>query len=454
MRWNCLAPKMNVLACKIRALTISSNGRRPLMISLLLLSAMLTIGSSVGECYPKEGLNRIGTINGSTLLLGEYTTGRDGGSIEKTYLSGDGGLTWEPAHNRDWGSLPTDAPSKFAGTDQGHWELRGTEIVQIVGDQVQETHRVDYLQDRANQVLHHRANPGLDIDRTTEPYAIAYHYPSGNLVAAMGWDGALVIASDGTRSRIAVGEYIPTDFSVSARLRLMLTQVDFWVSALMVAISFTALGIILPRCGRRDLRLGLLSILATVAGIVALVLLAIFALEAAVDASILGVIAVLFLAPAAAIALLLLWPADSNRRTGMALGVTLLLTLGAVLIFPAFGGRDPYSAAYQEIFGTSLLALAAIPAILVVIVAAFPYRPPGTPGLSPLLLASVLLLSIAFLTLLWMLYIIPGWVAKWASLALATGTSLAMLGYLRGWPWRNQLIGRLEYQSLDTEAEE
>ncbi len=52
-------------------------------------------------------------------------------------------------------------------------------------------------------------------------YDLFYDDQSGNLIVAMGLQGVVVVAPDGTSTRVAVGRYSPTDFSFRSKARTL-----------------------------------------------------------------------------------------------------------------------------------------------------------------------------------------------------------------------------------------
>ena len=88
-------------------------------------------------------------------------------------------------------------------------------------------------------------------NRAIADYArdLFYDDQSGNLIVAMGLQGVVVVAPDGTSTRVAVGRYSPTDFSFGSKVRtffgalfLRETLVTTGV-AFLLALSFAALAL-------------------------------------------------------------------------------------------------------------------------------------------------------------------------------------------------------------------
>ena len=84
------------------------------------------------------------------------------------------------------------------------------------------------------------------------PYNLFYDDRSGNLIAAMGLQGVVVLAPDGTITRVAVGSYSPTDFSYHNKVRTFFGSLLYGPAAvstgaaLLLAFSFAALALVAP----------------------------------------------------------------------------------------------------------------------------------------------------------------------------------------------------------------
>ena len=107
-----------------------------------------------------------------------------------------------------------------------------------------------YLQNGGNRWM--QALDKRDIENrviATRARGFFYDDRSGNLIVAMGLQGVVVVAPDGTSTRVAVGRYSPTDFSFGSKVRtffgalfLRETLVTTGV-AFLLALSFAALAL-------------------------------------------------------------------------------------------------------------------------------------------------------------------------------------------------------------------
>lgn len=389
---------------------------------LAVTAALLTMG---GPCYPPpEGLNSLAKVPDGVLVVSDSSTSQ----LSRPYMSYDGGVTWQVDDSRQVGNS-RDSSIVTPGGDS--YLIEGTQIVRVTGGKSEVVYDAGYLRDKANLALQYRATGEEDL--TKAPKSIIHDPDSGNLIVAMGWEGVVVIPPDGSTRQIAVGPYAPTDFSASSRLRLMATKVDFWVAALMVAVSFSGVAIVLPRCREPELVFGAIATL-TIGAAVALPILSIKGILELLDFLIPALLFLLLLLPVPSIVLLIAWPAESTRRIGLTLGLALLLAAGSAFVFPGFGIPQVYLGELPTI----VLLLTGIPAIIVVVVGVIPYRPRDAKGLISLLPVGGILLSTVLVTGLWMLYVIPESTVKWTTLALAAGIALLTFAYVRRRQWQNQ----------------
>ena len=403
-------------------------------------AALLTLGS---PCYPPpEGLNELAIAPDNALMASATWNWPESGS----YSSRDGGLTWQSKADANAGKVET-APGGNSVTTPGgdRYVIEGTDIVRATNVEREVVYDAGYLRDKANLVLQYRASGAEALTLTKAPKSIIYDRSSGNVVVAMGWDGVVVIEPDGETTRVAVDIYVPTDFSATARLRLMFSHLGFWVSALMVVVSFSAIAIIAPRCGVRELLAALKSLaIGTCITVVFIILTSIGILWLWQVGSILvgPLLLLVLLMPLILVPLFLfirlkVLPVESSRRIGLALCLALLLAAGAIFVFPGFGAADIITDGLSgdttlDGFVAVLLAAVAIPAIMLVIAGAIPYRPDGVKIWAFLWPPGAAMLLITFVAALWMLYFIPGWAAEWAALVLTAG--IAALAF--AWPYR------------------
>lgn len=156
------------------------------------------------------------------------------------YASKDGGFTWT-----DVDSFDSSEPSKSARALSGdYYAIVGTDVFRVLtGEGGREViYSAAYLSEAPNAWLHVRETRKHEHrELTFAPLAIAYDAVSGNVIAAMGLQGVVVIAPDGAWRAVAVGPFEPTDFSVVSKLRELGNFLFLWF-AFAFAASFASLG--------------------------------------------------------------------------------------------------------------------------------------------------------------------------------------------------------------------
>ena len=139
------------------------------------------------------------------------------------YESVDGGFTWTTRGERlgslerqEWRDQETKTPSG------AYFRVQGSNIVLV--DQVSGSREAIYsfafLQSSGNmwmQALERETSEGRYI--STKVHDLFFDDLSGNLIVAMGLQGVVVVSPDGTSTRVAVGPYSPTDFSLWGKAR-------------------------------------------------------------------------------------------------------------------------------------------------------------------------------------------------------------------------------------------
>ena len=226
---------------------------------LVMCFAALAIGSSC-EREPLYGVKRIGVSgDGAIVVEAEYGP----------FKSVDGGMTWNtseglsgPVH---WGGGSADTP-------WGRFVIDGPRVVSVGDDRV--VYSTEYLARDGNlwvqKVSTERLNSTREISLTLR--GIAFDDQSGNLVLALGIQGVVVGAADGEWRAIAVGPFEPTEFSLTGKTLLLLTDLKFWTATLALALSMTGVGLIASRYPWRVLRWSVpTALLSTIMAIVLLV---------------------------------------------------------------------------------------------------------------------------------------------------------------------------------------
>ena len=196
---------------------------------MAVIAAIVSVAMSP-SCEPEYdyGITKVGVSVDGTTYAGYSEGGR--------YASHDGGLNWTewPADESiiDWGD-------DTARTPRGRYVIEGADILRLDSDgRSKRVYSAAYLQKAGNVWAQDNASRvprprGI----ATRPLEIVHDPWTGNLIVAMGIQGVVVGTPDGRWERVAVGGYSPTDFSFTAKTRLLLSRLDFW--AVSVALSFS-----------------------------------------------------------------------------------------------------------------------------------------------------------------------------------------------------------------------
>ena len=201
---------------------------------LALLAMAVAALATVATSYPPpvEGVINVQTAEDGTLLALASEP------YLNTYASRDGGLTWTQADDFSF-----DEPSIRLETPLGTYAVARTNIRRTGGGERGVIYSAERLNDYSNvwaRVIDTRERGSIR-RLTRAPLAIAYDEVSGNVAAAMGMQGVVAIAPDGSWRRVAVGPFEPTDFSFAAKLSNLRDSSFLWL-AFALAVSFTGLG--------------------------------------------------------------------------------------------------------------------------------------------------------------------------------------------------------------------
>ena len=187
--------------------------------------ALLAVGvaalASVASSYEVDrGILSVGRTESGTLGAISSPAYRGPGGCYEGYESVDGGLTWTalctvgPLQTQEWSEVEVKTPSGDVFIVDDNY----AQIVRVRSERELSEREVIYsyehLKGGGNEWL--QALDKKDVqDRViaTRPHNLFYDDRSGNLIAAMGLQGVVVIAQDGTATRAAVGRHSPTDFS-------------------------------------------------------------------------------------------------------------------------------------------------------------------------------------------------------------------------------------------------
>ena len=254
----------------------------------VLVAGGASLASMACVSYPSvAGVVLLGAADDGSIVAMTYEEdfsrlGRQGTGY---YGSLDGGLTWKSlgglatssvpdvslAEWRDWREVSVDTP-------RGRYTRDGPDVILVDLDgRRQVAYSTAYLQEDGNTWVKYRATTRHGDGRilASEPKDLIYDETSGNLVLAMGIQGVVVGTPDGEWVEVGVGRFRPANFNFMTKTLMLLTHVGFWITALTLAVSMTAAGLVLSQY--RVIRLLLLTLaalavcVAMVIGIIALV---------------------------------------------------------------------------------------------------------------------------------------------------------------------------------------
>ena len=228
-------------------------GRPPLDMAsirsrLALLAATGAGLASVASSYETDrgitdvGRTPTGTLGAHALSDLNYSGG--------TYESIDGGLTWTKASEEHLHleSQTQDQSGRYFTA--GGWQISRLDATSGTQEFV---YSYEYLRGGGNRwMLALDKREIIDRAIATTPYDLFYDDQSDNLIVAMGLQGVVVVAPDGTSARVAVGPYSPTDFSFRSKTRTFILSLRYpetlTVYAICVAIllAFSSAALTLP----------------------------------------------------------------------------------------------------------------------------------------------------------------------------------------------------------------
>ncbi len=188
---------------------------------LTLLTVAIAVLASVAtsEETPNQGIVRLGSWEG---VVNAHC-----------YESVNGGMTWRHGTGLSCqGGIFTSVE-----TPRGRYLIFDTDIDLVRGDFRETVYSTAYLRKGSNYWQQERMTTELGFrDLTTAPKSIIYDEYSGNIVVAMGLQGVVVGTPDGTWTRVAVGRYRPTDFSLSGKMSA-LKEPAFLLAVLVLSLS-------------------------------------------------------------------------------------------------------------------------------------------------------------------------------------------------------------------------
>ena len=194
--------------------------RARLCVFAAIVAGIATVATSVDE--PSSTRWLVGISSDGAVIME--------GASHEWYRTDDGGLSWTRWTNE--GRVTVEWGGKEVNTPRGEYSIQGASVVLIdPTGRTQEVYSTGYLQDESNVWAQRYDTKRLRSDLTgmyqdTEdfvadgPINIVYDERTGNLVVAMGLQGALVGAPGERWERVAVGRFTPTDFSFPGKSAL------------------------------------------------------------------------------------------------------------------------------------------------------------------------------------------------------------------------------------------
>ena len=213
-----------------------------LVVGVAVLVAVACRESAGGTTYTAEsdpptgyGVRELGVSSDGTVFA---SRDHQQAPREYHYVSHDGGLNWIEKSTDPTG-ITWNPGNEITPRGQYERRISGVVLTDVHG-RFERVYSTAYLWKPGNRWVQEktfgRVVP-LPSDTVYEPH-------SGNLIIAMGRQGVVVGTSDGKWTRYAVGPISPLDFSFIGKTRLLISDVDFWVVALALALSMASVALI------------------------------------------------------------------------------------------------------------------------------------------------------------------------------------------------------------------
>ena len=383
-----------------------------------ILMAGVAALASVATSYPDRdaGIQRVGVAGDGVIYAGRQRTAE--------YRSLDGGASWDRG-SIDW----FRGGGSRAKTPRGTYTIEGPYINLLGTDgESRVAYSSAYLLQEANLWTQKRASYMDASVLARGPTSIVYDERSGNVVAAMGNQGVVVGTPDGMWTRYAVGGYSPTDFSFTAKTRLLLSTAGFWAASLALSLSMTGFVLVAFQFRQEDLRklaavpiftLGLLT-LPVVLVATRLLLLVAFGWVPLVTTDPLMVVIVAFG---------ILSSDPMTRKTaGFVVGTSSVL-MSCLLVLTLFSDSSANPTGFFDYDPVRLLSLMAAFVLGISAVGISRHWPTDWPAVLGAALGMNVVVVLAFI--LWLHLGIAIATARVSSIVLVALTALVLMGYLK-----------------------
>lgn len=234
-------------------------------------------------------------------------------------------------------------------TPRGRYQIDGSRIMRVNADgRSEQVYSTAYLRKEGNVwVQKHEPDLPIDGEIATRPLAIVYDDRSDNVTVALGIQGVVVGMPDGRWEKVAVGRYTPTDFSFTAKTRLLLSRLDFWALAVVLSLTMTGAAQLYswqwdedrhPSDTGRRFVVVLLAVL--VATVIAWTLLRVMSINELFVFGTIGLAGLMVLAPVLVATAICSMTLSSNVRRGLAWSIGILSVIGSCILLAFFGGED------------------------------------------------------------------------------------------------------------------
>ena len=386
------------------------------------VAALASVASS--EEGPDYGITRLGVTEGATVHA-------DAGHSAQ-FQSVDGGLNWSEKSG-DPGGIVWGGDS--ASTPRGRYVIEGAAIRRLDSDgRSEHAYSAAYLRKPGNVWVQEFATSVARPRRiATRPREIVYDPRSGNLIVAMGIQGVVVGTPDGRWERVAVGWYSPTDFSFTAKTRLLLSRLDFWVLAVTLSIAMAGIGLTVlgidandPEPSVRIRRKGVVLPAIATAVIVLGLILIVFPDGRRLVLGPIGLLGLFALAPF--LVGIAIWEMALGREIGwgLALWIGFLAVFGSCIMLLMFGDTDR-DANFHTIFFSVISAPSFILGTAAMAISRT--RPKYWPTIGGALVGMISLVILAFM--LWLHLGIALALAKVSALVLTALVAFLLAGHIK-----------------------
>ena len=229
---------------------------KSMRIRLALLAAGLAAFATVATSPAPGPSGEVGRLNDDTLVI----------DSSELYISTDGGLTWRSASREEsldwqsiqWGTHEVETPR---GTYTVAHDNINFAIYRATGGQSVRVFYSVYPQDEASKRFQYHINSRfydcshecLDVTCSNlcppSPFNVVYDTRSGNIVVAAGVQGVVVGDANGNWMPVPMGEFRPTDYSPTNKMRVVLSDWLIWWVATSLSISTIFAAIVASQIG-------------------------------------------------------------------------------------------------------------------------------------------------------------------------------------------------------------